>query len=66
VKRKEKKKIDKAWKRGYIVTKFVGITRSFMLFFPVPKGDDDICMVYNGLRSGMNQVLWARGLLCPP
>jgi hypothetical protein len=32
VKRKEKK-IDKARKLGYIVTKFVGITRSFMRFF---------------------------------
>ena len=50
VKRKEKKKIDKARKRGYI-------TRSFMHSFSVPKGDDDIRMVYDGSRSGLNQVL---------
>ena len=56
VKRKEKK-IDKARKLGYIVTKFVGITRSFMHFVSVPKGDDDIRMVYDGSRSGLNQVL---------
>jgi len=48
VKRKEKKKIDKARKRGYIVTKFVGITWSFMHFFSVPTGDGDIRMVYDG------------------
>ena len=65
MKRKEKKKIDKARKRGYIVTKFVGITRSFMHFVSVPKGDDDIRMVYDGSRSGLNQVLWAPWLALP-
>jgi hypothetical protein len=65
VKRKEKQKIDKARKRGYIVTKFVGITRSFMHFFSVPKGDDDIRMVYDGSRSGLNQVLWAPWFALP-
>jgi hypothetical protein len=65
VKRKEKKKIDKARKHGYIVTKFVGITRSFMHFFSVPKGDDDIRMVYDGSRSGLNEVLWAPWFALP-
>ena len=45
VKRKEKKKIDKARReRGYNVTEVVGMTCLFMHFFLIPKGDDNIWM----------------------
>jgi hypothetical protein len=30
-----------------------------MSFFEVAKGDDDVCMVYDGTASGLNDVLWA-------
>jgi hypothetical protein len=32
---------------------------SVMPFFDVPKGDDDVRMVYNGSASGLNNRLWA-------
>jgi hypothetical protein len=28
-------------------------------FFDVPKGDDDIRLVYNATKSGLNEVVWA-------
>ena len=28
-------------------------------FFTVPKGTNDICMVFNGTKSGLTDVLWA-------
>ena len=34
-------------------------------FFSVPKGDDDIRMVYNGTSSGLNDVLWVPSFPLP-
>jgi hypothetical protein len=42
--------------RGYIVS---GPVLSLTSYFAVPKGDDDIRMVYDGTKSGLNSVLWA-------
>ena len=36
-----------------------GKVRSLMFFFAVPKGEKDIRMVYDGTKSGLNEVLWA-------
>ena len=36
-----------------------GEVRSLTSFFAVPKGEDDIRMVYDGTKSGLNDVLWA-------
>jgi len=53
VKRKEKKKIDKARReRGYNVTEVVGMTCLFMHFFLIPKGDDNIWMARPASGSG--------------
>ena len=53
----EKKKIGKVRKRGYIAPR-AGIL-SLTSFFSVPKGTDDIRMVYDGTKSGLNHVLHA-------
>jgi hypothetical protein len=50
------KKIAKVRKRKYIS---IGHVWSLTDFFCVPKGDDDIRMVYNGTSSdGLKNVLW--------
>jgi hypothetical protein len=36
-----------------------------MDYFDVPKGDDDIRMVYNATRSGLNAALWAPSFFMP-
>jgi hypothetical protein len=42
--------------KGYID---VGLVRSLISFFEVPKGLTDIRMVYDGTKSGLNEMLWA-------
>jgi hypothetical protein len=36
-----------------------GLIKSLTSFFAVPKGDDDVRIVYDGTKSGLNGVLWA-------
>jgi hypothetical protein len=43
-------------RKGYVSP---GKVASLMSFFEVPKGDDDVRMVYDGSASGLNEVLWA-------
>ena len=59
----ERKKISKVRARGYICA-CVGII-SLLSFFSVPKGDSDIRMVYDGTKSGLNDVLYAPWFLLP-
>jgi hypothetical protein len=42
--------------RGYISS---GRVASLTSFFAVPKGESDICMVYDATKSGLNDSLWA-------
>ena len=53
----EKKKLTKVRKRGYIAPT-PGI-KSLTSFFSVPKGEDDIRMVYDGTKSGLNAALFS-------
>ena len=53
---KMKAKVDKVWKRKYIECGTV-LSLTHMLY--VPKGKQDIRMVYNGTSCGLNDVLWA-------
>jgi len=48
--------------RGYLEK---GVITAFMFFFDVPKGIDDIRMVYDGTGSGLNNVLWAPWSILP-
>jgi hypothetical protein len=56
------KKISKVRKRKYISTGYVS---SLTDFFSVPKGANDIRMVYNGTSSGLNDVLWVPSFPLP-
>jgi hypothetical protein len=56
------KKIAKVRKRKYIAP---GHVWSLTDFFSVPKGDEDIRMVYNGTSSGLNDVLWVPSFPLP-
>jgi hypothetical protein len=49
-------KLCVAREKGYID---VGLDRSHISFFEVPKGVTDIWMVYDGTKSGLNELLWA-------
>jgi hypothetical protein len=62
IKAKVTSKLTKVRKRGYIAPGFV---ISLMGFFHVPKGDDDIRMVYHGLVSGLNDAMWVPRFVLP-
>lgn len=49
-------KLCNAREKGYID---MGLVYSLISFFEVPKGLTDIRMVYDGTKSGLNEVLWA-------
>ena len=53
----EKKKIAKVRHRGYIAP--TANIKSLTSFFSVPKGEDDIRMVYDSTKSGLNKSLFA-------
>jgi hypothetical protein len=55
-------KLDTVQKRKYIAP---GLVTSLTDFFSVPKGKEDIRLVYNGTKSGLNQVLWVPGFPMP-
>ena len=53
----ETKKLAKVRRRGYIAP--TNGIKSLTSFFSVPKGEDDIRMVYDGTKSGLNAALFA-------
>ena len=58
--------MEEKWKtiisRGYVgFGPVVSLTGSF----PVPKGEDDIRMVYDATKCGLNEVLWAPNFFLP-
>ena len=55
-------KIQKVRDRGYIVA---GMVRSLTGYFPVPKGDTDIRMVYDATACGLNAALWSPNFFLP-
>jgi hypothetical protein len=56
------KKLLKARERGYIAP---GMIESLTAFFAVPKGDDDIRLVYDGSVSGLNLSIWVPRFFLP-
>lgn len=54
-KEKVKAKLEKVRVRRYIAK---GYVVSLTSFFSVPKGDNDIRMVYDGTKSGLNESMW--------
>lgn len=57
-----KGKLRKVREKGYII---LGTVKSLTSFFTVPKGDDDIRIVYNGTQSGLNESIWAPWFTLP-
>ena len=56
LKDKVKSKLTKVILRGYLA---LGAVLSLTSYFQVPKGDDDIRMVYDATACGLNEALWA-------
>ena len=56
------KKLQKARRRGYIAPWLV---LSLTSFFAVAKGLDDIRMVFDGTKSGLNDATWIPGFWLP-
>lgn len=50
-----REKISSVQSKKYIQT---GLVRSLIKYFPVPKGDHGIRMVYNGTASTFNSIIW--------
>ena len=61
-KAKMREKIDKVRSRGYILP---GEVNSLTGFFAVPKGEDDIRIVYDATACGLNNALWAPNFALP-
>jgi hypothetical protein len=59
---KVKQKLDNILAKGYISK---GTVTSLTSYFAVPKGSDDIRIVYDATRSGLNKVLWAPSFPLP-
>jgi len=57
-----KQKINKVIKRGYMEDGFVS---SLVSYFAVPKGEDDIRVVYDGTKCGLNEAVWAPNFYLP-
>jgi hypothetical protein len=51
-----REKIKKVADRGYIKD---GEVDSLISFFAVPKGEEDIRMVYDATKCGLNEVIWS-------
>jgi hypothetical protein len=62
---KERSKILKVLKRGYLYPVPMANTRSLMHYFSVPKGEDDIRMVYDGSKCGLNAACFAPWFAVP-
>jgi hypothetical protein len=61
-KAKVQEKLKAVRDRRYITPGFV---KSLTSFFSVPKGEDDVRMVYNGTESGLNDSIWIPRFFLP-
>jgi hypothetical protein len=57
-----KTKLSNLVSKGYIAT---GRVESLTSFFAIPKGHDDVCMVYDATKSGLNQAIWVPSFALP-
>ena len=62
---KVKAKLDNVIAKGYVSKVEPSALKSLMFMFDVPKGDEDIRMVYDGSKSGLNDALWAPWFALP-
>ena len=62
VRNRVREKLNSVRSKGYIKPGFV---KSLIRYFSVPKGDDDVRMVYDGTSSGFNDWVWAPSFSLP-
>lgn len=65
IREKVKAKVKKLLDKGYIELADLDLIEAFMHFIHVPKGDNNICMVYDGSKSGLNSLIWAPWFALP-
>ena len=56
---KVKEKIQRVINNGYIELRDIKEVELLMYYFHVPKGEEDIRMVYDGSKSGLNKSFFA-------
>ena len=61
---KVRTKLEKVIKRRYMLTTGLKI-RSLIKYLDVPKGDDDIRMVYDATANQLNSCVWAPSFWLP-
>jgi hypothetical protein len=59
---KVKQKLAKFLNRSYIET---GPITSLISYFTVPKGEDDVRLVFDGTKSGLNAIIWSPTFTLP-
>jgi len=62
IKQQVREKLCKFTTRGYIRP---GTVNSLISYFAVPKGETDICLVFDGTKSGLNAAIWAPTFTLP-
>jgi len=66
VRERVREKVTKVMKRRYVVRLTTGLDlKSLIKYFAVPKGLDDIRIVYDGTASGLNDAVWAPSFWLP-
>eukprot|EP00984_Skeletonema_dohrnii_P009298 scaffold3548_cov79-Skeletonema_dohrnii-CCMP3373.AAC.5 len=64
LRKKVRKKLEKVIDRGYIVEAGISL-KSLIKYFPVPKGEDDIRMVYDATANELNEAVWCPSFWLP-
>lgn len=59
-----REKVEKVLKRRYMVRSGLKI-KSLIRYFPVPKGEDDVRMVYDATANDLNDRVWAPSFWLP-
>ena len=57
IRAKTKDKISKVLKQRYLLPSD-SLAKSNIKYFTVPKGDNDICMVYDATANKLNEAVW--------
>jgi hypothetical protein len=66
VRERVKSKVDKVIRRRYMAKLTTGVNiKSLIKYFAVPKGVDDVRIVYDGTASGLNESVWAPSFWLP-
>lgn len=66
VRKQVKEKVEKVIRRRYLARVSTGLKlKSLIKYFAVPKGLDDVRIVYDGTASGLNDAIWAPSFWLP-